>query len=242
MASDNPTDVLLLVEDDPVHAELVISYFSRLDYEVVHTVEGVPAADLVKTHHPSVVLLDINLPDVDGLEVARAIRRFSSVPIVFLTARSSEKDVLTGLALGGDDYVTKPYSLRELHARITAIGRRLSPLPTPASHVLQVGPYLLNLDARKATTLRGVSMDLTPKEFDILWLLACHSQTVVSRTRIFDTVWNSSLPSKNSRTLDVHVGNLRKKLPHISITTIHSEGYRLEAAALPVSEHALPAF
>lgn len=227
--SRQPT--ILLVEDNPTHASLVERFFSRADYRVVISETGADALELMAAHSPEVVLLDLTLPAIDGFDVASEIRKVSTVPIIFLTARTSELDKIRALDLGGDDYLTKPYSLRELSARIRAVTRRTTSSGSTA--ILTIGPYSINWARREVTQdSSNEPISLTHKELDLLWFFATHPEEALPREYLFDKVWGSAAIS-SSRTLDVHVANLRKKLPGLPICTIRGTGYIL--AALPTA-------
>lgn len=227
--AEDHSPVLLLVEDDPIHVSLVAEYFSRANFEVEATELGQLAPQLVKKLNPDVVLLDVSLPDVDGFEVARQIRRFSKVPIIFLTGRDTELDKLEGFEAGADDYITKPFSLRELLARIKAVARRASKTePTPS--IIEIGPYIVDWGRREVRVSSGYILQLTNKELELLWYFLNHPDQALERRRLFEDVWGSP-DIETSRTLDVHVSNLRQKLPELVITTIRGVGYRLDTAA-----------
>ncbi len=224
---DQPSNVILLVEDDKVQAELVVSFFERENFNVITTMFGDPVPDLIRENNPEVILLDLKLPDVDGLEVAREVRKISNVPIIFLTARNSEIDKVLGLEIGGDDYMTKPFSLRELHARIRAVTRR-SAVSSPLPSKIEAGPYLIDWSRREVRNSDSSSLIvLTSKELELLWFLATNANAALTRDQLFDKVWGSAAIS-SSRTLDVHVANLRRKLPGLNIITVRGTGYRLD--------------
>jgi two-component system, OmpR family, response regulator RegX3 len=215
---------ILLVEDEDTIAEPLAEGLRREGFGVERAATGraaleAPAADLV--------LLDLRLPDMDGLDVCRALRERSDVPIIVVTARGEEADRVVGLELGADDYVVKPFGLRELIARIRAVGRRTA--ARGAADALAVGGLRVDERARRAT-LDGRELDLTPKEFDVLAALARDPGAAVSRRRLLEDVWETSWLG-SSKTIDVHVASLRKKLGDPGwIETVRGVGFRLRDA------------
>src|SRR5437868_2214981 len=215
--------VLLIVEDEESIGRLVKQYVEQDGWRAVWVRSGEEALAELNRHAVRVVVLDIGLPGMDGFEVCRRIRARSSVPIVMLTARDEEPDRVAGLEVGADDYVTKPFSPRELVARIKAILRRAE--TKPAETVLQLGDVLVDLEGREVK-VEGNRVDLTAKEFDLLaYFLECPG-IVLSRDRLLDRVWGVSYPG-GTRTVDVHVGQLRRKLgrPQL-IRTVRGAGYK----------------
>jgi DNA-binding response OmpR family regulator len=212
---------VLLVEDDPAIAEPLVEGLTRHGLEVRHVVSGAAALD---ASTPDVVLLDLGLPDVDGLDVCREMRRRSDVPIIVVSARGEEMERVVGLEVGADDYLVKPFGLRELVARIRAVTRRAGGAPPAGPQVLGD----LTIDRRTRRVSVGDSeIRLAPKEFDLLALLAEDPGAVVSRHDILSEVWDPYWYGP-SRTLDVHVAALRKKLGSADwIETVRSVGYRL---------------
>lgn len=218
---------LLLVEDDDSIAEPLITGLEREGFAVTWATTGQDALNADRTDF---VLLDLGLPDLDGAEVARQFRARSDVPIIVVTARGEELDRVLLLELGADDYVMKPFGLRELVARIRAVQRRVPPTgPDQASvgMVLESGSLLIDRRTRRAH-VDGVEIDLTPKEFDLLALLASDAGAVFSREQIMESVWDEHWWG-STKTLDVHVAALRKKLGSPDwITNIRGVGFRLE--------------
>ncbi len=214
---------VLLVEDEEAIAEPLAEGLRREGYVV--TVAGT-AADALAAEEADVVLLDLRLPDGDGLDVCRALRARSAVPIIVVTARGEEADRVVGLELGADDYVVKPFGIRELIARIRAVTRR-------AQGREVVGPVRvgnLEIDERGRHARRDEQeLELTPKEFDLLLALARDPGAVVTRRRLLEDVWNTSWYG-SSKTIDVHVASLRRKLgdPGV-IETVRGVGFRLQA-------------
>ena len=213
---------ILVVEDEDAIADPLVAGLRREGYDVsrVETGEGAleaSAADLV--------LLDLRLPDIDGLDVCRRLRERSRVPIIVLTARGEEADRVVGLELGADDYVVKPYGLRELIARIRAVMRRAAALGGTGG-ALRVGELEVDERARRAT-LDGRELELTPKEFELLAALARDPGAAVSRQRLLAEVWQTSWYG-SSKTIDVHVAALRRKLGDPGwIDTVRGVGFRL---------------
>jgi len=214
----------LVVEDEESIASLVRSYLERDGFNVVLTRRGGEALDQLENHPVRVVVLDIGLPDMDGFEVCRHIRARSGVPIVMLTARDEEPDRVSGLELGADDYVTKPFSPRELLARVRAVLRRAEAwLEEPE---LSCGDVVLRPRAREVT-VGGRPVELTSKEFDLLAILLGNPNTALTRELLLDRVWGISFPG-GTRTVDVHVASLRKKLGRPDLVrTVRGVGYKL---------------
>src|SRR5919198_428162 len=224
MAATATGGVLLLVEDDDSIGRLVKAYLEQQDgWRVVWLRSGEEAVAELRRHPVRLVVLDIGLPGIDGFEVCRRIRAKSSLPILMLTARDEEPDRVAGLELGADDYVTKPFSPRELVARIKAILRRAE--PGPQEQVVSLGDVVVDIRAREVL-VGGEPVELTAKEFDLLaYFLECPG-IVLSRDRLLDRVWGLSYPG-GTRTVDVHVGQLRRKLGRPAlIRTVRSAGYK----------------
>ena len=212
---------VLIVEDERPIAEPLAEGLRREGFEVQWAENGATA---LAADEPDVVLLDLRLPDMDGLDVCRGIRARSDVPIIIVTARGDEPDRVVGLELGADDYVVKPFGLRELIARIRAVTRRGRTAPT--DEAVQVGELEVDPRARRVR-LRGGELDLTPKEFDVLAMLARDPGAVVSRRRLLEGVWDTSWYG-STKTIDVHVAALRRKLGDAGwIETVRGVGFRL---------------
>ena len=215
---------VLVVEDEPSIGQLLRGYLQRDGYRVVWVRTGEEALVELSRHDVRIVVLDIGLPGMDGFDVCRRIRARSSVPIVMLTARDEEPDRVAGLEVGADDYVPKPFSPRELTARIKAILRRAH--SDPSHPMLEVGDVALHREAREVT-VAGTSVELTCKEFDLLAFLAEHPGIVFTREQLLDRVWGMTYFG-GTRTVDVHVAQLRRKLGRPSlIRTIRRAGYKL---------------
>jgi DNA-binding response OmpR family regulator len=217
---------ILVVEDEDAIAEPLVAGLRREGFDVDRAATGAAALDT--SLRPDLVLLDLRLPDIDGLDVCRALRERSAVPIIVVTARGEESDRVVGLELGADDYVVKPFGVRELIARIRAVTRRTSARPHEDGP-LRVGGLVVDTRARRAQ-LDEHELELTPKEFDLLAALAGDPGAAISRRRLLEEVWETSWYG-SSKTIDVHVASLRRKLgdPGL-IETVRGVGFRLRAA------------
>ena len=223
MSTDNGT--VVVVEDDPHIADLVDLYLRREGYRVLLAGDGEKGLEIFKQADPWIVILDVGLPGRrDGFDVCREIRARSTVPVLFLTARDDEVDRILGLELGADDYLVKPFSPRELVARVRAILRRTREGPAP-QEVLTVGD--LEVDVRRREARRaGEVVALTTREFDLLAFLANNAGLALSRQQLLDGVWGSDWYG-DERTVDVHVAQLRKKLgSDLPLVTVWGVGYR----------------
>ena len=189
---------------------------------------GESGLEMVRNHRPRLVVLDVGLPDIDGLEVCKRIRQTSQVPIIFLTARDGEIDRILGLELGADDYLTKPFSPAELVARVKAVLRRVDGAPPP--EVVQAGRVTIDAGRREVRVDDAV-IEVTTKEFDLLRFLAERPGLAMSRKQILDGVWGYDWYG-DPRTVDVHIAQVRKKIGDgVEIRTVRGVGYRLEAGA-----------
>ncbi len=229
---------ILVVDDETVLVELVRSYLEREKYEVLTAADGLVALDLARTAQPDLVVLDVMLPTLDGIEVCRQLRHFSDAYIIMLTARTEEIDKILSLTVGADDYLTKPFSPRELVARIKALLRRPRQTPT-ALHAGLESPddtpapqrwEDLTIDeAQHEVTLHGQPVELTAREFALLLALARYPGRVFTRAQLLERVWGDAY--YDDHVVDVHIGNLRKKLeadpahPHY-LETVRGVGYR----------------
>ena len=224
--------VVVVVEDDPAIADLVELYLRRDGYRVHVAASGPQALEVIRARQPSLVILDIGLPGaMDGIDVCRAVRRTSDVPVIMLTARDSEVDRVLGLELGADDYVVKPFSARELMARVKALLRR-SALAGGAERngvpaVVSLGA--LEVDAaRREARVAGAPVPLATREFDLLAFLANNRGLALSRRQLIDGVWGVDWVG-DERTVDVHVRQLRRKLgDSFGLVTVWGVGYRLD--------------
>ena len=215
---------LLLVEDEESIGALVHAYLEQSGYRVAWVRSGEDALGSLERVQPRMVILDIGLPGQDGFDVCRGIRARSDVPILMLTARDEERDRVAGLEVGADDYVTKPFSPRELAARVKAVLRRVDPAPAAAA-TLELGDVVLDRQAREVT-VAGEPVELTGKEFDLLAYLLENAGIVVSRDQLLDRVWGMSYAG-GTRTVDVHVAQLRRKLGRPdAIRTFRGSGYK----------------
>ena len=215
---------LLLVEDEESIGALVHAYLEQTGYRVSWVRSGEEALAHLERLRPRMVILDVGLPGADGFDVCRDIRARSKVPIVMLTARDEEGDRVAGLEVGADDYVTKPFSPRELAARVKAVLRRTEP-GSAEMQSLELGDLVLVPDAREVT-VAGATVELTGKEFDLLAYLVENAGIVLSRDQLLDRVWGMSFAG-GTRTVDVHVAQLRRKLGRPdSIRTFRGSGYK----------------
>jgi DNA-binding response OmpR family regulator len=220
---------ILVVDDEPKIAALARDYLEHAGFAVVTAATGRAALDAVGRTKPDLVVLDLGLPEVDGLDVTRTIRRDSSLPIVMLTARDDEIDKLLGLELGADDYVTKPFSPRELVARVKAVLRRVDAGQTAASEVVRAGDVTLDLPRMRAD-VAGRPVELTPTEFQLLATMAARPGRIFTRSQLLDAVHGVAFESYE-RAIDTHIKNIRRKLepdprePRY-VLTVYGVGYR----------------
>jgi DNA-binding response OmpR family regulator len=224
VGSEQPT--IVLIEDDRPIAELVDLYLRNAGYRVLQAGDAARGLELVGQHKPALVLLDIGLPGgTDGIEACKAIRATSDVPIVIVTARDDEVDRVIGLELGADDYITKPFSPRELVARVRAVLRRTDRSAKPSKQPRTVGGVTVDT-LRREVTVDGQPVALTAREFDLLAHFVGHPGIVFSRQQLLDAVWGTGWFG-DERTVDVHVRQLRRKLGDaLPLTTIWGVGYR----------------
>jgi DNA-binding response OmpR family regulator len=220
----NPRSVLL-VEDDDAIADMLRGFFERDGYRFLHALTGEEAVERLRIRPVSAILLDLNLSGIDGVETCRRIREFAKTPVIMLTARDSEVDKVLGLEMGADDYVTKPFSPRELLARVKAVLRR-SEEPPQRPRIIEVEGFEIDGGKRNVTTPAGSAVEPTAKEFDLLWFLAENTGLAMSRNQILEGVWGYEYFGE-TRTVDVHIRQLRKKIEGIPIETVWGVGYRL---------------
>ena len=224
---------VLVVEDDRTINDALVHRLRAEGYAVEQAFDGPTGVELAGTIRPDVVLLDVMLPGLDGLEVCRRIQADRGVPVLMLTARDDEADILVGLGVGADDYLTKPFSLREVVARVAALLRRVDRAAALAAEppaVVTVGAVSIDAGTRR-TTLAGERVHLTPTEFDLLFCLACEPGRVLTRERLLRDVWDwgDAWGSPGAaRTVDSHVKALRAKLGAARIRTVLGVGYALE--------------
>jgi two-component system response regulator ResD len=215
---------ILLVEDEEDIASLVRAYLERDGFRVVWAARGTEGLQALERHDVRLAILDLQLPDTDGFDLCRAIRSCSRLPVMMLTARDEEIDRVAGLELGADDYVTKPFSPRELVARVHAVLRRAE--PEYDEDVIRAGDVELDRGSR-SVTVAGAEIELTAREFDLLWHLAERPGVVVGRERLLERVWGLAFPG-GTRTVDVHVGQVRRKLGRSElIRAVRGSGYKL---------------
>jgi len=222
---------ILVVDDEPKIAALARDYLEHAGYAVVVAPDGRAALEAVDRAHPDLVVLDLGLPEIDGLDVTRVIRRDSTLPIVMLTARDDELDKLLGLELGADDYLTKPFSPRELVARVRAVLRRVDAASAPAGarELIRAGDVTLDVP-RMRVDANGRSVELTPTEFQLLATLAAQPGRIFTRSQLLDAVHGVAFESYE-RAIDTHIKNIRRKLepeprsPRY-LLTVYGVGYR----------------
>ena len=231
MKTFNPgKTAILIVDDEKRVTDLLALYLTREGYEAITASDGEEALHKASLHKPALVILDLMLPKIDGLEVCRRLRQNSSVPIIMLTARDDDLDKILGLEMGADDYVTKPFNPREIIARVKAVLRRLSPQELN-SRTIKL-PYLeINLNEYKVQ-VDGKEVALTPKETELLWTLASQPGRVFTRDQLLEQVWGYDYVG-DTRTVDTHIKRLRHKLapqPHYpwEIKTVWGVGYKME--------------
>ena len=231
MTSPDVRRRILVVEDEPVINDSVTRRLVAEGYDVAQAWDGPGAVDAAARTAPDLVLLDVMLPGFDGLEVCRRIQADRPVPVLMLTARDDEADLLAGLAVGADDYLTKPFGMRELVARVSALLRRVDRAAELASRpaaVLAVGDLTVETGTRRVR-VAGAPVHLTPTEFDLLVCLAGEPGRVLTRERLLADVWDWPSAS-GTRTVDSHVKSLRAKIGAGRVRTVHGVGYALEPA------------
>ena len=232
MDSNSSKRVLVVEDDDTLQAALQYN-LGKEGYCVIGATDGEMALEMARLRNPTVIILDVMIPKLDGLEVCRILRSEMTVPILILTARDQEIDKVSGLDLGADHYMTKPFSMRELLARVRALIRRaaMDDFPWTQREILAVGDLVLNLKAR-TVLFKETRLDLKPKEYDLLVFLAMHPGRVFNRDQLLDEVWGINFFG-DSRTVDVHVRWLREKIESEPgspkhIITVRGTGYRFE--------------
>ena len=219
---------VLVVDDEPRITEIVRDYLDRAGFRVTTAANGADALSIVRTRRPDLIVLDLGLPHLDGLEVTRSLRRESTVPIIILTARVDERDKLAGLELGADDYVTKPFSPKELVARVRAVFRRVD-APPASGDLVQAGDVTLD-KRRMQASVAGQPVDLTSTEFALVATLASQPGRVFTRAQLLDAIRGVAVESFD-RAIDAHVKNVRRKLepdprsPRY-LLTVHGVGYK----------------
>jgi DNA-binding response OmpR family regulator len=221
---------ILLVDDEPTLVATVKYNLEREGYQVVTAADGESGLSMARVERPDLIILDLMLPGLDGFEVCRILRREMTVPILMLTAKTEEVDKVVGLELGADDYVTKPFSMRELLARVRALLRRAETLPAEAK-VLTAGDLQVDLAKREASK-RGQPLSLKPKEFELLAFFLRNRGRAFSRDQLLDQIWGYDFAG-DTRTVDVHVRWLRQKIEDepakpTRLLTVRGVGYRFE--------------
>jgi DNA-binding response OmpR family regulator len=221
---------VLVVEDEASIASFVSLYLKNAGYEVRTAANGTEALASAERDKPSLIVLDLMLPDIDGIEICRRIRQKSDVPILMLTARDEDVDKIIGLEVGADDYLTKPFNPRELVARVKSILRRSTPeRKERESDVIQHGNLVVDA-GRREVKVKAEEVQLAPKEFDLLWELLDHRGLVLTRDQLLERVWGYTFAG-DTRTVDVHVRQLRRKLGEASpIVTVWGVGYKVGPA------------
>lgn len=219
---------ILIIEDEPELVKVVQTYLEKAGYKVVAAYRGDTGVTAFENTHPDLVILDLNLPGLDGLDVAKVIRRNQEIPIIMLTARVEETDRLVGLELGADDYISKPFSPREVVARVKAVLRRSSPTEK-TTRIIQTTGLFIDLESH-VVRIDNNEIDLTPTEFNILALMADHPGRVYSRLQLLETAQGTAYEGYE-RTIDAHIKNLRSKIERNSrhpemIETVFGVGYR----------------
>ena len=222
---------ILVVDDEPMVREVVVAYLEREGFRVDEASTGAAALQQIDESAPDLVVLDVMLPEIDGFSVLTELRKTGDIPVILLTARTEEPDRVLGLELGADDYVVKPFSPRELVARVRSVLRRSAPTVIPTG-VLDFDALRIDEQAR-VVTLDDSEIEMTPKEFDLLAFLARSPRQVFSRSQLLEQVWDSSADWQDPSTVTVHVRRLRRKLENDQenprwITTVWGVGYRFE--------------
>ena len=225
--------LVLVVEDEASIASFVAAYLKNAGYAVRTTASGAEALKLVASEKPALVVLDLMLPDMDGVEVCKRIRQSTDLPVLMLTARDEDVDKIIGLEVGADDYMTKPFNPRELVARVRAILRRATTEREKGESAVLVHGDLTIDAGRREARVGEQEIQLAPKEFDLLWELLDHRGLVLTRDQLLERVWGYTFAG-DTRTVDVHVRQLRRKLGDASpIVTVWGVGYKVS----PAREH-----
>ncbi|MBI4674290.1 MAG: response regulator transcription factor [Chloroflexi bacterium] len=224
--------LVLVVDDEPGILDIAQMYLTREGFRVAFARDGQAALDAVAQETPALVILDLMLPQIDGWQVCRQLRRASNIPIIMLTARDEDVDKIVGLELGADDYITKPFNPRELTARVKAVLRRAAASAnTTAPPLVRVGSLSLDRVSHRAQ-VHAQPLELTPREFDLMWTLANNVGKVFEREQLLEQAWGYDFPG-GTRTVDMHIAQLRRKLAaahadDVTITTLQRVGYRLD--------------
>ena len=221
---------ILIVDDEPKIVQVVRDYLERAGYRVHVAYEGKSALAVARSEKPDMIILDLGLPEMDGLDVTRELRRLSDMPIIMLTARSEETDKLIGLELGADDYVTKPFSPKELVARVRALFRRIESHRETPPEIVRAADLTLDMPRMRVTALGRQIEDLTPTEFELLATMAQSPGRVFTRAQLLDRIHGVAFESYE-RAIDAHIKNIRRKIERNShepayILTVYGVGYR----------------
>ena len=223
MFEDDDKKTILIVDDEQSIIDILVYNLKKEGYNTIEANDGVTAVEMAIEQKPSLILLDIMLPKVDGFEVLEYIKQIQDIPVIFITAKAQTKDKIKGLKAGSDDYITKPFDMEELYARVEAVLRRYNKI----SENINIGNITINSVARTVKRDNN-KVELTPKEFDLLMLLVQNKNTALYREIIFEKVWGEELEFE-TRTLDLHIQRLRKKLGwKDKIKTVYRIGYMLE--------------
>lgn len=220
---------ILIADDDRNIADLVRMYLAKAGYDVTVAADGDQAQRLLREQRFDLAVLDIMMPGPDGLQIIRQLRKRSELPVIFLSARSSDIDKVAGLQFGADDYITKPFNPTELVARVQSVLRRSRAAAEPSGEQVRIGELQMDIRNRKAS-IRGEAVTLTPKEFDLLATFSRFANVTLDREKLLDLVWGTSF--YGMRTVDVHIVRLRSKLEGsgLKIETVWGSGYRLVEA------------
>jgi len=222
---------ILIVDDEPKIRELLTLFFKKENFMIAEAGDGIEAIRKVEAFKPNMVILDLMMPVLDGIETCKQIRRFSNVPIIMLTAKGEDEDRILGLEIGADDYVTKPFSPQEVVARVKAVLRRVPDAAFEKAEVLQFQQLTINVN-NHTLTVYGQEKSLTLKETELLWCLASNAGITFSREKLLDKVWGYEYCGE-TRTVDSHIRSLRRKLgcsdkTPWDIVTVWGVGYRFE--------------
>ena len=228
---EEQTTKVLVVDDEPMVREVVCAYLDREGYATIEAQDGETALELIRTERPDLVILDVMLPKLDGYSVLERLRKESDVPVILLTARTEEVDRVLGLELGADDYVVKPFSPREVVARVRSVLRRTQPSSEPAPR-LEYDGLVIDGESREVI-VGGEAVDMPPMEFDLLLHFAAAPRRVFSRAELLERVWGSNVDWQDPSTVTVHVRRLRQKIETDPddprwIVTVWGRGYRFE--------------
>ena len=228
---DETKELVLVVDDEPMVREVVCAYLDRDGYATVEATTGREALTMVTEHDPAIILLDVMLPELDGYSTLSKLREHTDVPVIMLTARDAEVDRVLGLELGADDYVVKPFSPREVVARVRSVLRR-TVRTTTAEAPLEYDDLVIDGSAR-TVAIGGEAIDMPPMEFDLLWFLASSPSRVFSRSELLENVWSSQSDWQDPSTVTVHIRRLRQKIETDPddpqrILTVWGRGYRFE--------------